>query len=46
VNAQNELAFRKRRARDEGRNPEGDRLVAAWREEIRLLRELEWGAAQ
>ena len=42
VNAQNELAFRKRRARDEGRNPEGDRLVAAWREEIRLLRELEW----
>jgi RsiW-degrading membrane proteinase PrsW (M82 family) len=46
VNAQNELAFRKRRARDEGRNPEGDRLVAAWRDEIRLLRELEWGAAQ
>jgi RsiW-degrading membrane proteinase PrsW (M82 family) len=46
VNAQNELAFRKRRARDEGRNPEGDRLVAAWRDEIRLLRELEPGAAQ
>jgi len=41
VNAQNELAFRKRRARDEGRNPERDRLVTAWREEIRLLRELE-----
>ncbi len=45
VNAQNELAFRKRRARDEGRNPEDDRLVAAWREEIRLLRELERRAA-
>jgi RsiW-degrading membrane proteinase PrsW (M82 family) len=41
VNAQNELAFRKRRVRDEGRDPERDRLVAAWREEIRLLRELE-----
>lgn len=41
VNAQNELAFRKRRARDEGRDPEHDRLVAAWREEIRLLRERE-----
>jgi protease PrsW len=41
VNAQNELAFRKRRVRDEGRDPERDRLVSAWREEIRLLRELE-----
>jgi len=40
VNAQNELAFRKRRARDESRNPERDRLVTAWREEIRLLREI------
>jgi RsiW-degrading membrane proteinase PrsW (M82 family) len=38
VNAQHELAFRKRRARDEGRDPEADPLVAAWREEIRLLR--------
>lgn len=41
VNAQNELAFRKRRVRDEGHDPERDRLVAAWREEIRLLREFE-----
>jgi RsiW-degrading membrane proteinase PrsW (M82 family) len=40
VNAQNELAFRKRRAHDEGRDPERDRLVTAWREEIRLLRQL------
>ena len=40
VNAQHELAFRKRRARDEGRDPEADALVAAWREEIRLLRGL------
>lgn len=46
VNAQNELAFRKRRVRDEGRDPERDRLVAAWREEIRLLRELEPRAAR
>jgi RsiW-degrading membrane proteinase PrsW (M82 family) len=38
VNAQHELAFRKRRARDEGGDPERDPLVAAWREEIRLLR--------
>lgn len=40
VNAQHELAFRKRRARNERRDPETDPLVAAWREEIRLLREL------
>jgi RsiW-degrading membrane proteinase PrsW (M82 family) len=40
VNAQHELAFRKRRARDEGRDPQADPLVAAWREEIRLLRGL------
>lgn len=40
VNAQHELAFRKRRARDEAREPEADPLVAAWREEIRLLRAL------
>lgn len=38
VNAQHELAFRKRRARDEGRDPGSDPLVCAWREEIRLLR--------
>ncbi len=37
VNAQHELAFRKRRARDEGRDPDRDRLVARWREEIRRL---------
>jgi RsiW-degrading membrane proteinase PrsW (M82 family) len=38
VNAQNELAFRKRRVRDEAGDLEHDRLVAAWREEIRRLR--------
>jgi len=38
VNAQHELAFRKRRARDEGRDPEEDRLVGSWRDEIALLR--------
>jgi RsiW-degrading membrane proteinase PrsW (M82 family) len=37
VNAQHELAFRKRRVRDEGRDPESDRLVARWREQIRRL---------
>jgi RsiW-degrading membrane proteinase PrsW (M82 family) len=40
VNAQHELAFRKRRVRDEGRDPERDPLVNAWREEIRLLKTL------
>ncbi|HSF46788.1 MAG TPA: hypothetical protein VLA73_00310, partial [Burkholderiales bacterium] len=40
VNAQHELAFRKRRVRDEGRDPERDPLVNAWREEIRLLKAL------
>src|SRR5207249_3687756 len=38
VNAQHELAFRKRRVRDEGEDPEHDRLVAGWREAIRRLR--------
>jgi RsiW-degrading membrane proteinase PrsW (M82 family) len=38
VNAQNELAFRKRRVQDEGGDPERDRLVAEWREDIRRLR--------
>jgi hypothetical protein len=38
VNAQNELAFRKRRVREEGGNPELDELVAGWREDIRRLR--------
>jgi len=39
VNAQHELAFRKRRVRDEDRDPDRDRLVAGWREEIGRLRE-------
>ena len=39
VNAQHELAFRKRRVRHEGRDPDRDRLAAGWREEIRRLRE-------
>ncbi len=38
VNAQHELAFRKRRVRDDGGDPEGDRLVAGWREDIDRLR--------
>jgi hypothetical protein len=38
VNAQHELAFRKRRVRDEGGDPERDRLVAGWREDIERLR--------
>jgi RsiW-degrading membrane proteinase PrsW (M82 family) len=40
VNAQHELAFRKRRARDEGHDPDEDPLVRSWRDEIFLLREL------
>jgi protease PrsW len=38
VNAQNELAFRKRRVRDEGKDPELDGLTAGWRNEIQRLR--------
>ena len=38
VNAQHELAFRKRRVRDEGGDAEQDGLVAGWREDIRRLR--------
>jgi RsiW-degrading membrane proteinase PrsW (M82 family) len=38
VNAQHELAFRKRRVRDAGGDAERDGLVAGWREEIRRLR--------
>jgi hypothetical protein len=38
VNAQHELAFRKRRVRDEGGDPEEDGLVAAWRASIEGLR--------
>lgn len=40
VNAQNELAFRKHRVREDGKDPEGDNLVNRWREEIRRLRQL------
>src|SRR5262249_40866354 len=38
VNAQHELAFRKRRVRHEGRDPDRDGLAVAWREEIWRLR--------
>jgi protease PrsW len=38
VNAQHELAFRKRRVRHEGRDPERDSLAVAWRAEIWRLR--------
>ena len=38
INAQHELAFRKRRVKDEGGDPESDPLVAAWRSDIRHLR--------
>jgi protease PrsW len=38
VNAQHELAFRKRRVRDAGENPDHDPLIAGWREEIRRIR--------
>jgi hypothetical protein len=38
ANAQNELAFRKRRVRKESGDPERDSLVAGWREDIRRLR--------
>jgi hypothetical protein len=38
VNAQHELAFRKRRVRNEGKDPERDELAAGWRDEIRGLR--------
>jgi RsiW-degrading membrane proteinase PrsW (M82 family) len=40
VNAQNELAFRKRRMRDDGKDPQRDHVVNHWREEIRRLRQL------
>jgi protease PrsW len=40
VNAQHELAFRKRHVRDSGENPEHDPLIAGWREEIGRLREM------
>jgi RsiW-degrading membrane proteinase PrsW (M82 family) len=40
VNAQHELAFRKRHVRDAGENPDHDRVIAGWREEIGRLREM------
>lgn len=40
VKAQNELAFRRRRVKDDGEDPERDALVNRWREEIRRLRQL------
>jgi hypothetical protein len=39
VNAQNELAFRKRRVREDGEDPEHDHVANRWREEIRRLRQ-------
>jgi RsiW-degrading membrane proteinase PrsW (M82 family) len=39
VNAQHELAFRKRRVRDDRGDPERDPLVAGWRAEIARLRD-------
>jgi len=40
VNAQHELAFRKRRVRNEGKDPARDRLANHWRGEILRLRQL------
>ncbi|CAL1239185.1 PrsW family intramembrane metalloprotease [Candidatus Methylocalor cossyra] len=39
VNAQHELAFRKRRVRDAAGDPDADPLVVHWREEIRRCRQ-------
>jgi hypothetical protein len=36
VNAQHELAFRKRRVKDEGNDPERDDLVTGRRDDIRI----------
>ncbi|MCO5189293.1 MAG: PrsW family intramembrane metalloprotease [Anaerolineae bacterium] len=38
IRAQNELAFRKRRVRSDGDNPDNDVLVSEWRSEIVRLR--------
>jgi RsiW-degrading membrane proteinase PrsW (M82 family) len=38
VNAQHELAFRKRRVRDQGYDPERDELVGSWRRDIARIR--------
>jgi RsiW-degrading membrane proteinase PrsW (M82 family) len=40
VNAQHELAFRKRRVRNDGNDPERDPLANHWRQEVRRLRSL------
>ena len=40
VNAQHELAFRKRQVRQRSLDPNVDLLVASWREEIRRLRDV------
>lgn len=40
VNAQHELAFRKRRVREDGKDPDRDHLANGWREEVRRLRKL------
>jgi protease PrsW len=39
VNAQHELAFRKRRVRDDGKDPQRDHLANHWREESPRLRQ-------
>jgi hypothetical protein len=38
VNAEHELAFRKRRVKDDGKDPERDPLAAGWRHQILQLR--------
>jgi RsiW-degrading membrane proteinase PrsW (M82 family) len=45
VNAQHELAFRKRRVREQGGDPDHDELVASWRRDIVRLREQGAGPA-
>jgi hypothetical protein len=40
INAQNELAFRKRRLRDRGFDPAADPVVAQWRSQIGELRRI------
>jgi len=39
VNAQHELAFRKRRLRDHGDDPDQDHLVSGWREDVQRQRQ-------
>jgi hypothetical protein len=38
VNAQHEIAFRKRRVKEQGGNPDQDELIAGWRRDIERLR--------